>query len=60
MKIEIIKPIKPINPKPMAATFAVVLNSWLSGFLKILQTLLHLDKNDFIFSIINLQRKKGF
>ena len=44
---------------PIAATFAVVLYSFMSGFLKILQTLPHCAKNELMLNI-KIVRKEGF
>ena len=56
---EIKKPIKPMAASPIAATLAVVLYSFMSGFLKILQTLPHCAKNEPILNI-KLVGKAGF
>jgi len=58
--IEIPKPIIPIKPKPIAETFAIVVNSDLSGFLNKCQTLVHCETNDFKLNIIKTNRKIGF
>ena len=44
----IIKPRIPKIPIPIAATFAIVSNSFLLGFFKMCQTRLDFRKNDFI------------
>ena len=57
---EIKKPISPKIPIPIAETLAISSNSFLDGFFKTCQTLLHFNKNDFVFSnIINLD-ETGF
>jgi len=55
MNIDIRNPINPINPRPMAATFDVVLYSVLSGFLSILQTLPHCAMKDFTLNIVFIE-----
>ncbi len=60
IKIEIKNPIIPIIAIPIAATFEVCSNSFLDGFFKTSQTLLHLRANEFKFEIIfinNLEKK---
>lgn len=54
-----INPIKPISPKPIAETLAIVLNSVIEGFLRTLHTLLHCDKKDFILNI-KVKTEEGF
>ncbi len=46
--IEIKKPITPNAKIPRAETLAIVSNSFLVGFFKTCQTLLHFKKNDFV------------
>lgn len=52
MNNPITNPITPMTAIPIAETFAIVSNSFLDGFFKVCQTLVHLTKNDFVFSII--------
>lgn len=58
--IEIINPKSPKIPMPIAETFAVSWNSFLVGFFKTCHTLLHFNKNDFVFSNILLTNIEGF
>jgi len=48
----IANPITPTNPKPIAETFEIVVNSWLSGFLSKRQTLILCFVNDFKLNMI--------
>ncbi len=52
MKIEITNPMAPRIKIPTAETFATCSNSFLDGFLKTYQTLLHFTRNDFVGWII--------
>lgn len=47
-------PIVPIIAIPTAETFAVSSNSFIEGFFRVLQTLLHLSKKDFDDSVIDM------
>ncbi len=60
--IEIKKPITPKAKIPKAETLAIVSNSFLVGFFKTYQTLLHFKKNDFVGvqSSIEKRRVRGF
>ena len=62
--IEIKKPITPNAKIPKAETLAIVSNSFLVGFFKTNQTLLHFKKNDFVdvanFFTIKRIRLEGF
>ncbi len=60
--IEIKKPIIPNAKIPKAETLAIVSNSFLVGFFKTNQTLLHFIKNDFVEVINSIKEKslKGF
>jgi len=56
--IEIKKPITPKAKIPKAETLAIVSNSFLVGFFKTYQTLLHFRKNDFV-EFINFMKEKS-
>lgn len=55
----ITNPITPIKAKPIADTFATVVNSSLSGLFKSCQTLLDCFINDFKLNTIKITRLKG-
>lgn len=56
--IEIKKPITPNAKIPRAETLAIVSNSFLVGFFKTCQTLLHFKKNDFV-EVVNFIKEKS-
>ena len=60
--IEIRNPRTPNAKIPRAETFAIVSNSFLVGFFKTCQTLLHFKKNDFagIINFIKEKCREGF
>jgi len=57
--MDITKPMKPMNPRPIAETFATVVNSVLEGFFRSFQTLVHCVVNDFRLNI-KLIELRGF
>ena len=53
----ITNPINPINPNPIAETFATVVNSFLEGFFKSFHTLVHWLKNDLMLNMFLIEKK---